>query len=91
MYEFFLIESPEIIDEETVLNNDQVKALSTNFILKNKSVLAKHILSHQHLYATFYELEIDSPLKSKQFIKIHRSKLIDYALPQLIIRYLQHH
>ncbi len=91
LYEFYLIESSETINEETVLNNEELKELSANFILKNKSVLAKHILSHQHLYATFYELEIDSPIKSKQFIKIHRSKLIDYALPQLIIRYLQNH
>lgn len=88
LYEFYLIESSEIINEEEVFKNKELKKLNTNFILKNKTVLPKHILSHQHLFATFYELEVVSPVEIKGFIKIKRSELIDYALPQLIIKYL---
>ena len=88
LYEFFLIESSEMINEDEVLSNEELKKLNTNFVLKNKTSLPKHILSHQHLFATFYELELESPIKLKGFIKIKRIELINYGLPQLIIKYL---
>lgn len=89
LYEFYLIESSGLIDEDIVLSDIELNKLCSSFILKNKTTLKKHILSHQHLYATFYELEIKSPLQSSQFIEISREELNNFGLPQLINKYLQ--
>jgi len=88
LYEFYLIESDHLIDELTVLANEDLNKLCANFKLKNKTTLKKHILSHQHLYSNFYELEIKNPLKSKLFVEINRDELDKYATPQLINKYL---
>lgn len=88
LYEFFLIESSEMVNEDEILGNGELKKLNTKFFLKNKTILPKHILSHQHLFATFYELELESPIKLKGFIKIRRTELKNYGMPQLIIKYL---
>jgi len=89
LYEFYLIESDHLIDETTVLENEELNKLCINFNLKNKTTLKKHILSHQHIYANFYELEIRTPFKSKLFVEIDRDELDKYATPQLINKYLQ--
>ena len=89
LYEFYLIESEGFIDELTLLANADLNKMCSKFSLKNKTTLKKHILSHQHLHATFYELEIEKPLKSKLFIEIDREELDKYGTPQLINKYLQ--
>lgn len=89
LYEFYLIETDHLIDEMTLLANSDLKTLCSKFSLKNKTILKKHILSHQHLYSTFYELEIKSPLKSKLFLEIEREELDKYGTPRLINKYLQ--
>ncbi len=88
LYEFYLIESDHLIDEMTVLANEELNKLCINFNLKNKTTLKKHILSHQHIYANFYELEITTPFKSQLFVEINREELDKYATPQLINKYL---
>ena len=67
----------------------ELNARLPNSNLKNKTTLKKHILSHQQIYANFYELEIRTPLKSKLFVEIDRDELDKYATPQLINKYLQ--
>ncbi len=88
LYQFYLIETQAQEKEETVLNHEALKSLSSKFEVLKITPLKKHILSHQHLYAVFYELKIKEPLKNKSLLKINRNKLVDYGLPQLIIKYL---
>jgi len=88
LYEFYLIEIKEKETEQLVLENKLIKELAPVFNIISITTLKKHILSHQHLYATFYELEIPSPLKSKALVKVKRDELNAYGLPQLIIKYL---
>jgi len=88
LYEFYLIETEEDTDPKLILKNKNLKNLAKEFEIISVSPEKKHILSHQHLYAIFYELKIKTPITSKTLIKINRSDLIHFGLPQLINKYL---
>jgi len=89
LYEFYLIETPTETSEEIMLKHKDLKKIASNFSIKSISKQKKHVLSHQHLYATFYELKVKQPLSTKQLINVKRDNLKDYGLPQLIIKYLK--
>lgn len=89
LYEFHLIETEKEEAEEKLLKHKEFKKLTSNFKVLSVTKLKKHILSHQHLYSSFYEIKIDKPLTAKSFIKIKREDLTHYALPQLINKYLE--
>jgi A/G-specific adenine glycosylase len=89
LYEFYLIETENPTSEKVMLKNKLLLNLSKSFQVKKITTLKKHILSHQHIYATFYELEINSLLKLPALIKIKRKNLQDYGFPQLINKYLE--
>jgi A/G-specific adenine glycosylase len=88
LYEFYLIETPASTEPQVLFKNKTLKALTTNFEVKSVVTAKKHVLSHQHLYATFYELAVKTPIKSKTLLKIKRSELNNFGLPQLITKYL---
>ncbi|MES2516127.1 MAG: A/G-specific adenine glycosylase [Bacteroidota bacterium] len=88
LYEFYLIETAEPENAEILLKNKTLNSLATGFKVKSVVAVKKHILSHQHLYATFYELTLKAAPKSKILLKIKRSDLNDFGLPQLITKYL---
>ena len=49
----------------------------------------KHILSHQHIFATFYHID-GLPKKLEKGVKIiHKRELQDHPLPRIIDRYLE--
>jgi A/G-specific adenine glycosylase len=89
LYEFLLIETDTESSEQAILNHKTLTKLISEFTVTSIMPVKKHILSHQHLYATFYELKINKPLKHPSFFKIKRSELEAYALPQLINKYLE--
>lgn len=89
LYEFYLIETSEPASPEIVLKDKKLKTLVPDFEVISVIPTKKHILSHQHLHATFYELNIKSPLKSKSLLKTKRSDLNDFGFPQLINKYLK--
>ena len=91
LYEFFLIETQNETDAEVMLKNEVLNSLVKDFEVVCVTQSKKHILSHQHLYGTFYELTIKTPLKLNSLIKIKRNNLNDFALPQLITKYLKSH
>ena len=89
LYEFYLIETPEPTSEEVMLKNKTLRSVVKDFNLLSISSLKKHILSHQHIYGTFYEIDLKEPVKSKSLLKIKKADLINYGLPQLIHKYLK--
>lgn len=89
LYEFYLIETSGPTSPEIVLKDKTLKTLVQDFKVLSVTPAKKHILSHQHLHATFYELNIKAPLKSESSLKIKRSDLNDFGLPQLINKYLK--
>lgn len=91
LYEFYLIETVDYTEPELVLKNKSLKKLVKDVSVISITTEKKHILSHQHLYAIFYELKIKTPITSTTLIKIKRSDLIHFGLPQLINKYITHY
>lgn len=89
LYEFFLIESSEPLETKEVLKNKALQFIGKDFEVLSIKTAAKHILSHQHLYATFYEINLKKAINSKTLIKIKRDDLVDFGIPQLINKYLK--
>ena len=89
MNEFLLIETDKEMTENEILNHSALTSIASDFTIKSIIPVKKHILSHQHLYATFYELVLKKPLKHKSLFVIKRAELTNYALPQLITKYLE--
>lgn len=89
LYEFYLIETDLATDAKLIFKNKNLNALSKKMDVKSIVPAKKHVLSHQHIYATFYEINLPNPLVSKSLIKIKREKLSDFGLPQLINKYLK--
>ena len=89
LYEFLLLETNDEMTENDILNHSALTSIASDFTIKSIIPVKKHILSHQHLYATFYELVLKKPLKHKDLFVIKRGELTNYALPQLITKYLE--
>ena len=90
LYEFFSIETQEPTPSNQLLEHTSLLQLTSQFKVQSIQVVAKHILSHQHLHTTFYELNLDSPIKNNTVLKaINRSALNTMAIPQLIKKYLK--
>jgi A/G-specific adenine glycosylase len=89
LYEFYLIETDEQTIADELFKHKTLRSVVNDFKVISIASEKKHILSHQHLYATFYELEIKTPITSKLLLKIKRSDLNHFGLPQLINKYLK--
>ena len=88
LYEFYLIESDKEISTEELFLNEFLKKLKKKTIILSITKLPKHILSHQHIYSTFYELELNEAINLEGFVKVKKSDLHKYGTPQLIQKYL---
>lgn len=79
MYQFPLIELIEKGDE-----------VEFDFSLQyHESKIFKHILSHQHIFATFHHFNEFPNEMNQDWIVINRDQIQDYPLPRLIDRYLE--
>jgi len=93
LYDFPLIETEKEIDEEEFLNSKNWKEfiLNKKYIIKSVSITYKHILTHQKIYARFWEIECDKIFTKslpKTCIKINRKDVWHYPVPKLIENYL---
>jgi A/G-specific adenine glycosylase len=89
LYEFYLIETDESIIADEIFKHKKLKAIIKDFSVISIISEKKHILSHQHLYSTFYELEIKTPINTELLLKTKRSDLNHFGFPQLINKYLK--
>jgi A/G-specific adenine glycosylase len=89
LYEFYLIETDLPTDAKLILKNKNLKTLVKKMDVISIISTKKHVLSHQHIYATFYEINLSNPIESVILTKIKREKLSDFGLPQLINKYLK--
>ena len=74
LYDFPLVES-----------NKELDTFEDNIYL---DVRLKHILTHQHIYASFWINECQKIISEESEIIIELADLEDYALPQLLVKYL---
>lgn len=89
LYEFKLIESARASNENEVFSSGEFKSMR----LKKVSVLHisntyKHILSHRHIFATFYVLKTQS-VHSEKSNSVKVKLLTKFAFPQLIEKFLK--
>ncbi|MEG0518790.1 MAG: A/G-specific adenine glycosylase [Bacteroidales bacterium] len=91
LYEFPMIESPHQMDYDALATTAEFCRLTkgaTRIELKKKVPMAKHQLSHQTIYAVFYELETDNLPQPQGTIAVEECNLQDYAKSRLIENYL---
>lgn len=88
LYELPLYET----EKDTDINS---QAISLNFIARKNSpeliYQTKHILTHQHIIAKFYEVDFVNEIADQQFIAIKNLEYSDYPIPKLIENFLEHH
>lgn len=92
LYEFPMLEFEQKEAEEKILSRMQAE-----FLLKKKDCVVtkiseevKHVLSHQNLYARFFEIKLSavSAVLKKDFLAVKKGEVNNFALPRLIDRYL---
>jgi A/G-specific adenine glycosylase len=94
LYDFPLIETDKELKEELFLKSKEWKHFieTDKYTVKSISIGYKHILSHQKIYARFWEIECKEPFKKvlpKTCITIKRRDIDNYAVPRLIENYLE--
>lgn len=83
LYDFPLIEM-EGVDKPSKAKLDEIGVAIT---LEDGTF--KHILSHQHIHATFWLAEITGSFEGKNYVRVKSEELSSYPMPQLLIRYLE--
>lgn len=96
LYEFSLIETENnIVDgsvEEILFIEATLKNyLRENFLLQKKSKIYKQVLTHRNVFATFWEIEVDTGFSftESDFVKVPRHHLSTFAFPKVIDNYLK--
>ncbi len=94
LYDFPLIETIEELKEEQFLKSVEWKKFIglTKYTVRSISPSYKHILSHQRIYARFFEIDCVKPfdkLLSKTAIAVKEKDIQKYAVPRLIEIYLE--
>jgi A/G-specific adenine glycosylase len=90
LYEFPLIESEKILTEAQLQKSAEWKRIFKNQkpAIGRKSQTYKHLLSHQRIFAVFWEIKVLQPITEKKWKKTPVSKLQDFAIPRLVDLYL---
>jgi A/G-specific adenine glycosylase len=91
LYEFPLHEAKSHLEFDELLKSHLLKdvAKHSKMRLIKTSSTKKHILSHQHIFAQFYQIHLNKPFINERYIEIPFEALNNYALPRLIHRYLE--
>jgi A/G-specific adenine glycosylase len=91
LFDFPMIESDKALTESQLKKSPFWKkhlGKAGASILK-EPVVYKHILSHQRIYASFWEVEVESKVNDAEWTETAQSKLHEYAVPRLVDRYLE--
>ena len=94
LYDFPLIETPGELNEESFLKSKEWKAFigTVPYTVTAVSSYYKHILSHQKIYARFWEITCEitlKPLVTDSRIVIPENEIHLYAVPRLIENFLE--
>lgn len=92
LYEFPVVESVETLTEQQV-ESEFAKLFSIDkkeFSFSIISALEKpHKLSHQHIYASFYRVELKSKIDLSTYVKVGLDTLEKYPVPVLISNFMK--
>jgi len=91
LYEFPLLESTKLLTpDEIVLDDGFIQLFGKQVIFKSLHGPVKHLLTHQRLYAQFFELEINPANINfeENWQWIDKNELENFAKPKLIFDFL---
>ena len=77
------------ITELKAENNELKEKLKLNYV-PNQLWQQVHVLSHQKLLLTFYELEKRNKIMKGNFIKCNKKNIDIYAFPKPILHFFKH-
>ena len=92
LYDFPLIETAQAIETEELMAAPELQELAgkEGFVINKVSSTYKHILSHQVIYARFWEISLKKKYKVKENkLIVSEPELEDYAVPRLVETYLR--
>lgn len=91
LYEFPLIETEEEVSLDDLLSKNEFKALfgKCDAVHIKYVTKIKHILSHQIIYAAFYQVEIRNVLFGNDFLRIKKNEVDEFPVSRLIHKYLE--
>lgn len=94
LHDFPLIETPEQVSESQLLASAEWKKMigKSKFTVQSVSETQKHILSHQKIFARFFEINLAKSLKEvvpQNALVIKTSSIHKYAVPRLVELYLE--
>lgn len=87
LFDFPLIETNQTINSsKSLLKELAIKDIS----VINKSAAVKHILSHQKIYATFWEIKPSEQITNNpNYTKVKLKEINNYPVPKLIENYIK--
>jgi len=91
LYDFPLIETNTELKESALLKTSEWKNIigKNKFNIRSVSKTHKHVLSHQNIYARFWEVEMNTALtKSKELLIIDKKDFGSFAIPRLVDIYM---
>ena len=91
LYEFILIETVSLLNENTLLKQKNVLALwkGTTFTIKKISQPQSQKLTHQLIKGRFFHIETNRPLSTEEnYHLVNKQELQDLPFPKLIAAYL---
>lgn len=91
LYELPLIESEDELSVDELLKHEGFNSIFNGVEVKKIEypVKLKHILSHQRIFASFYQIHIPSSLVNSDFVKIKSEDIDTYAVSRLTEKYLE--
>lgn len=90
LYELPLVETDTPADEAFLSDCQPVMKWLEGRVLAAPVYQIKHVLSHQVIHASFYELELSAEVSVEGARKIHKSELESYPVSRLIHLFLEH-
>ncbi len=91
LYEFPLLESTKLLTpDEIVLDEGFIQLFGKQVVFKSTHGPVKHVLTHQRLFAQFFELEINPENINfeENCVWIDKNELENFAKPKLIFDFL---
>lgn len=91
LYDFPLIETLSRKDTAELITSDEWASIFKNrtFKISRVSAEVKHVLSHQVIYARFYNVEISETLPGTPYFMVAEDAIGSYAVPKLIHGYFE--
>ncbi|MDD3162062.1 MAG: A/G-specific adenine glycosylase [Bacteroidales bacterium] len=90
LYELPLVETETPVDEAFLADCEPVMKWLEGRVLPAPLFQIKHVLSHQVIHASFYELELSGDVSVEGAREIHKAELENYPVSRLIHLFLEH-